>query len=408
MKRITKQVVLGSKKAKFNVSDYIRGLGNTGSGGYYARRGGNSASPFANTSEHFEDTKTAFNEDCYAKIPKIDDIVSDKQQQAIQCRDSIKKYGFYMHRKLHDAVDEILLSMPYLRLFPYFSANELANKSYPTGTGAPSVGFIHEGDDYPCGAVSWEHYSSRYTLFCPLTSEKRNGKHFTENPERLAALARQYFKYRTPAKIAPFVAFQRAGKTELEGEARDNSYKLRRLLENVNSYGGNKEISKEVYSHLRSLHDQGHVFGDGQLNDLFSEITSRRHEESKYHVLSLCIMYAKMRSDSTVEYSFYYKEPKTSYYTDVTAFQNKHADYDLCSTMYNTPVSGMPPEFIVPMSQLALEEPAVIVEGLGVRINQYEYVLYSNGVEDILDEDAINNICAEEMMEQSLESTYYN
>lgn len=383
MKRITKQVLLGGDNAKFSINCYISGLSNNGN----SRYGRSNTDTFAQTAQYFDNVIQEYNKAISASLES-----KGFSDRIAAYEESRKKYGFNVSLTLHPVIDQILEVMPYLRVLPYFKPNAVYTESE---YGVGSVCFIHSGDDYPCGAITWEGYYDRWLLFCPLTSDVRNGRHFTESGDRLLSLARKYFKYRVPAKIAPYVAFSRASKSELEEKARDNSYDLRTATRKVNSYGGSNKISKVVYSLLRGLHDDGHCFGDGELNRLFDEITSRRADEAAYKKISCCIMYAKMRTDGGVDYAFYFAVTDENNYNDDPRALRYGANYDLCSAMHSSPMSGMPPEFIVPMSQLALEEPNTPIESTGIRINQYEYVLYSNGVENILDPEgmayAMNN-----------------
>lgn len=403
MKRTTKQIELGSQKAKFTIDDYISGLGNKGSGtGWRQASIDSKEASFAQPVEHFEDMLVAFNDFCDTERGvelQASTAIGSQIPTTVLARAARAKYGFFLSHQLHEVVDGVLSAMPYLRVLPYFRQNlgkaVLADSwlSRLVTGGVSDVCFIHKGDDYPCGVVYKKQLAQEYILFCPLTCSKRDGLHYTENPDRLVSLCRKYFKYRVPAKIAPYVAFTRAANSDLENSAKENASELSKQFSKVSTYGGDPDTSKEVYTLLRTMHNDGHVFNEGKLNAIFDDIAQRRELDNEYRDLSQCIMYAKMRSDGSVDFSFYYKDglKTNSSYGKVrsSAFVYSSANYDLCSPMLNKSMGEMPESFVVPISQLALEEAGVFVDKVGLRLNNYEYVVYAEGAAQLLNPDGL-------------------
>ena len=397
MKRTTKQIELGSKNANFTVDSYISGLGNKGAGsGWKSASIDSTEASFAQPVEHFEDMLLAFNQFCDSERGVELQASSTRVVDATAvARASRTKYGFFLSPRMQGVIDQVLLVMPYLRALPYFQG-DLGNAtlaegwlSQPVTNGVTKVCFIHKEDDYPCGVV-YQKLSGEYVLFCPLTYYKRDGLHYTENSDRLVSLCRKYFKYRVPAKIAPYVAFTRAANGSLEQLAKDNASELSTQFGKVSSYGGDPDTSKEVYSLLRTMHNDGHVFNKGKLNAIFDDVAQRRTDDNEYRDLCECIMYAKMRNDGSVDFSFYYKNGLNSGAAKrASAFVYGSADYELCSLMLNKPMASMPESFVVPISQLALEEAGVPVDKVGLRINNYEYVVYASGAAEVLNPDGL-------------------
>ena len=384
-RRITRQMNLDDAGSKFSINNYINGLANQGTNNRYYGSRNSEGRTFAQSSEFWEDAMEAFDNACSLKYEGTITGAFDNANHAKYYLESKQKFGFYVSNRLANVVADIIECMPYLEVLPYFEGAVLSTKKFPVDAGCESVVFKHKGDDFPCGAVTWAKYASHYTIFSPLTADKRNGKHHTENNDRLVSLARKYFKYRAPPRIAAYVAFNSAAHTNLEEKHEQNNRQLERVYSKITSFGGDRVIAKDVYLLLRNMHEQGHVFEEGKLNEMFEEIARRHKEKSEYGNLARCIMYARMLKDSTVSYAFYYKDGGQEATND-PAFEYNSANYTKVSPMYNSPMVDMPVEFIAPVSQLALEEKGEVVDKLGIRLNHYEYVLYAEGVATLLDD----------------------
>jgi hypothetical protein len=279
---------------------------------------------------------------------------------------SMVKYGAMYDPRLHPVIDDFREAMPYLQPFPVdVSSHEL---------GSEGVVFIHKDGEFPVGKITYEKWEHRYAVFSPLLKQHKNGYRYTADTEKVFSIAKSYFKYHAPAKTTEFVALNYARKSGIFKAFDHCLYEYEKLDDSMRRFSRNDEVANEVFDLVKELKDSGHQFS-AALESLLNQHSHYKKARDEYAQLADTLMYARLK-DSKVHFSFC--KPSNGRWVDIR--------YNKITPSLTMDIDDMPVEFVVKLSQIAMEEKTHFADKIGIQLNNYEYVLYADGMEaDFID-----------------------
>jgi len=290
----------------------------------------------------------------------------EEHTPTVPLKHSMVKYGAMYDHRLHPVIDDFREAMPYLQPFPVDVAGD--------DRGSEGVVFMHKDDEFPVGKITYEKWEHRYSIFSPLLKEHKNGYRYTADAEKVFSIAKSYFKYHAPAKTTEFVALNYARKNGIFATFSNCLYEYEKLDDSMRRFSRNNEIANEVFDLVYGLKDSGHQFS-ADLESLLNQHSHYKKASAEYMRLADTLMYARLK-DSKVHFSFC--KPINGRWADIM--------YSKITPSLTMDIDDMPLEFVVKLSQIAMEEKTRTVDKIGVQLNQYEYVLYADGMEaDFMD-----------------------
>lgn len=330
---------------KFSIHDFVDGL-EFNSGG---RR-----NSFTRHRDFWERRKAQHAEHCKEHAP------SDEK------RYSMIKYGAMYDRKLYSIIDDFREAMPYLQPFPV-DANDHVR-------GSNGVVFMHKDGEFPVGKITYQRWDERYSVFSPLLKRHKNGYRYTADAATVIKVAKPYFKYHAPAKTTEFVALNYAKKRGIFEAVRNYDSKYERLDSDMRRFSRSNEVANEVFDLVKGLKDSGHQFS-AELESLLNQHSHYKKARDEYAQLADTLLYARLK-DGKVHFSFC--KPINGFWGDIV--------YNQITPSLTMDVDDMPVEFVVKLSQVAMEEETHFADKIGIQLNNYEYVLYADGMEaDFMD-----------------------